>query len=289
MSNFLDNLAARSLNSSGSIQPRVASLFEPSRIASRAAIEPTFDDAEEGTSEESLREYVSEITRGNRSNLAQSEKPTSAMPSPLPSGDRLLKGSSNTNKGSANSLDHSRDQSISSHPQNSVTLPQPALFNSQTKENIANEEQKQPPGPSTLQPELRMNAREQPRASEAKTQNEARSGNEPDLRTIITPSLENSISTRQSSGAIDAARRSSSERRAVLIPSTAAHNPDAQMSPASLRTRAQDSSPVIKITIGRIEVRALMSSQTAPRPVSKPKQQPLSLDEYLKQRSGGRR
>ena len=49
------------------------------------------------------------------------------------------------------------------------------------------------------------------------------------------------------------------------------------------------SEPVINITIGRIEVRAAPAAAPADRPAnSKPRQQPLALADYLKQRGGSR-
>lgn len=48
-----------------------------------------------------------------------------------------------------------------------------------------------------------------------------------------------------------------------------------------------DTAPTIKITIGRVDVRAVMQPQSAPR--SAPERKPsLSLEEYLKQRSEGK-
>jgi hypothetical protein len=46
--------------------------------------------------------------------------------------------------------------------------------------------------------------------------------------------------------------------------------------------------PTIKITIGRVDVRAMMPDQEAPRPAPAARNTALSLDEYLKRRSGGK-
>lgn len=55
------------------------------------------------------------------------------------------------------------------------------------------------------------------------------------------------------------------------------------------RSHAQTLPPTIKVTIGRIEVRAV-STPPAQAPRQRRKQQPsLSLDDYLKQRAGGQR
>ena len=47
--------------------------------------------------------------------------------------------------------------------------------------------------------------------------------------------------------------------------------------------------PTIKITIGRVDVRAIMPAAPAPRPAPARPSPALSLEDYLKQREGGRR
>ena len=49
-----------------------------------------------------------------------------------------------------------------------------------------------------------------------------------------------------------------------------------------------DASPALKVTIGRVEVRAVLPPATAPAPVPRPAPQ-LTLDEYIKQRKQGLR
>ena len=56
---------------------------------------------------------------------------------------------------------------------------------------------------------------------------------------------------------------------------------------ASNTLMAEQPAPVINVTIGRVEVRAVQAPAGRPRiEASKPK--PLSLDDYLKQRGGNR-
>jgi hypothetical protein len=56
------------------------------------------------------------------------------------------------------------------------------------------------------------------------------------------------------------------------------------------REPAQSAPPIVRVTIGRIEVRAELSSPK-PRSASAPraKSAAISLDDYLKQRGEGRR
>jgi hypothetical protein len=78
----------------------------------------------------------------------------------------------------------------------------------------------------------------------------------------------------------------------ILVPQP----PAVALPPAALRSEAESSTgaaaaeqsaPVINVTIGRVEVRAVQSAPPAAR-ASAPKPKPLGLDDYLKQR-GGRR
>lgn len=50
----------------------------------------------------------------------------------------------------------------------------------------------------------------------------------------------------------------------------------------------RETAPTIKITIGRVDVRAVMPERPAPRPAPERRNPALSLEEYLKQRSGGK-
>jgi len=50
----------------------------------------------------------------------------------------------------------------------------------------------------------------------------------------------------------------------------------------------REAAPTIKITIGRVDVRAVMAERPAPRPAPERRNSALSLEEYLKQRSGGK-
>ena len=70
------------------------------------------------------------------------------------------------------------------------------------------------------------------------------------------------------------------------------HTRQTEITAAGKRAAAQlpesHDAPTIKVTIGRIEVRAVTPTPTPPAPVKAQRSQPtLSLDDYLKQRNGG--
>lgn len=73
-------------------------------------------------------------------------------------------------------------------------------------------------------------------------------------------------------------------RRIVVEPPTVLHRPRRQSLRAEMATPGPE--PVVNVTIGRIEVRAVLAPPGSARQrPQKPK--PMSLDEYLKQRGGG--
>ena len=55
------------------------------------------------------------------------------------------------------------------------------------------------------------------------------------------------------------------------------------------RNQAGERSPVVKVTIGRVEVRANFTSPPAPQQPQAPLKRKLSLEDYLKSRNGGGR
>jgi hypothetical protein len=58
--------------------------------------------------------------------------------------------------------------------------------------------------------------------------------------------------------------------------------------PPSSPEAAAQTAPTIKITIGRVDVRAVMPERPASRPVPQRRSPAVSLEEYLKRRSGGK-
>ena len=58
---------------------------------------------------------------------------------------------------------------------------------------------------------------------------------------------------------------------------------------AACETPAETAAPIIRVTIGRIDVRAVLPSAPAPTRKAPTASPVLSLDEYLKQRDGGQR
>jgi hypothetical protein len=82
--------------------------------------------------------------------------------------------------------------------------------------------------------------------------------------------------------------RSSTPAMAVVHPQVTLSR-EAPVSIPSEGTPTPEPAPTIKITIGRVDVRAIMSAAPIPRPAPTRPSPALSLEEYLKQHGRGRR
>lgn len=76
-------------------------------------------------------------------------------------------------------------------------------------------------------------------------------------------------------------------RPAPLEP-TARQRSDVSPRPALPRRRAAETEPTIRVTIGRVEVRAVTPPSRPPSKPAELRRPPLSLDEYLERRNAGR-
>lgn len=85
----------------------------------------------------------------------------------------------------------------------------------------------------------------------------------------------------------DHARRSSTPAKTSVQPHVTVYREPPASMPAEGIARPEPA-PTIKITIGRVDVRAMMPAAPAPRPAPARPSPALSLDDYLKQRGGGR-
>jgi hypothetical protein len=78
-------------------------------------------------------------------------------------------------------------------------------------------------------------------------------------------------------------------QRVVVQPQVTAPRRSPPAFPPLSRQQGRNEPPAIHVTIGRVEVRAVMPPPTPPRPAAPPPAAPkLSLEEYLKQRNGAR-
>jgi hypothetical protein len=238
MSDYLDNLVAKSLNRAEVVQPRPASLFEPSSPAGRLMADRSAADLETAQDERFSPETESEDplttptpikssadTRLPRIGLGQS---TGAVP-PSPGGI----ADQDTHQ---HSLPFAGSQSIA-----------PVLV------------------PVTVRKASAATLLGSSGGAVLHSRHAERT------ESVFTPGTEHL----KPSTLIP-------QERASSIIGPAAQSPFGSPS-------AQETAPTIKITIGRVDVRAVMPTPPAPRPASARRGPSLSLEDYLKQRDGGKR
>jgi hypothetical protein len=297
MSNFLDHLTARSLNRAEAVEPRLPSLFEPPRIASEAAAALPHQYA---PPEEAHDENDFEISEGALPGIRRPRETVPITPSfknshepPGSAGQRFddkAKAERDRDQPSPLVIDAAARGNVSTEKHESGTRPQvPASKADEGREPA----QLRP----SLLPDLRRVPAEQARDPESNRAGEAHSGDtagRSQEREALLPlgsdigHLRRHPTVLQSANVMSGAGSSakSSEADSLL---QASRDGLERFAPAAVaRARAQEPAPTIRITIGRVEVRAVMPAQPAPRAAAAQRQPALSLDEYLKQRSGGR-
>jgi hypothetical protein len=229
MSDYFENLIARTLSPGSAVRPRLASLFEQAGeallFAETAPL--SFNEETEPTSRAAFAER--EVLRvSDEKSFFELVEPVASRATPLP------------------------DRPIPPIAPSSATLLIPPLV-----------PRAQAPGDPFANPDHQQldNGYPADRTAGIKTPSIER-GVVPEIR------LEN------------AARNDGAREDATL-----AVNPSR---PSKVETgMTKETAPTIKITIGRIDVRAVMPTQPAPRQANE-RRPALSLDDYLKQRSGGK-
>lgn len=317
MSNFIDSLVARSQDRAEVLQPRLTSLFEPERAVPRPTVaapsEPE-SDAEIGSDEESLPDPASDTSRLSASSIKRIATPRSES--------SILEG--RTGEASPESsvelnVEHRTPAKLaepSTPPpasiSRSVRVPdlRPAPQNQAQTESPTSAEAS--PGPGVTA-QKSSEDREDQRFVKAATSRPLieefiSESDRPRAVETITRHSKSDFETASAPTSDRALREHDLARSTVTIPPAAERGimaaipsppreiraaPDESVtveSPSEGRVRLKGTaSPTIKVTIGRIDVRAVMPAQPAPRPAPAPRKSALSLDEYLKRRSGGRR
>jgi hypothetical protein len=133
--------------------------------------------------------------------------------------------------------------------------------------------------PTQLQP-LPSRSDSQPSAAESRPVPPAIEPRGPDPDVVAPPTTEHLASVTASRGV--------GPTRIVVQPPVSRHAPPAS-SAAFTRHSSSNEPPAIHVTIGRVEVRAIMAQPEPPKRSAPPPATPrISLEEYLKQRNGDR-
>ncbi len=260
MSDYLQNLAARSLDMSSVVEPRLASFFERPVHSSRLPANPVFDDEHESNraSERSDETVGNDMQAQQRRAMRADLRPlteTFLLERKTPDNDKL------------------RDDSLFplQREPKPDSLPESTSFS--TKEAT-----------SRLSPQIATSMSNNP-------------------FTNLTSELK-SESFNLPSGVLESLAerepkvgRLPSEHLVALEPIRTDDvagpeplRPVERQAAASISVGPRDANFSVKVTIGRVDVRAIMPQRAAAAPAAPApsRHRPVSLDDYLKQRAGGK-
>ena len=226
MNDYLHNLAARTLRTVPLIEPRLASVFEPS-----SQFDLTAAAAEETASSPKVQFEAAVMNDTGQARPESFNSEIKAQPAPREA-DQIRQNTVSPLRVSDKALNAA--DAAPQPVQAESRLPEPSLFRSAER------------------------------------------------LTAEIESAESSVKENAQAAAI--------QIRPSVAPLAAGRQADEMMNvePATSQTE-KESAPVIRISIGRVEVRAVMPTAPAPRPAPTRPRPGLSLDDYLKEREGGKR
>ena len=277
MSNFLNNLVARTLNLAPVVQPRLTSRFEP--VAPVATTVPLEESVEvEGTSE------PLSITP------LEQRAPTAALLTPQPDLDRSREDVRHV------TVPHERIQSREvvrpqiEHLQNTLLVPPPQNFITPEIERLSTSEPPSRPAPR-ITPEQAVSSREvEPTQTPVRAESESWRQLQPRVQNLIdshlsaiqpTPTNDRVLEKTPATAVQPNISRSIARNEVAPVASTPRDEAHFGFQPEPTET--------INVTIGRVDVRAVFSPRQAAPPTRARTSNVNSLDDYLKQRSEGRR
>lgn len=295
MSDYLNNLLARTRNLSPVVQPRLASLFEPATAANSNFNRPLFAAAtmDEAHAESEASPQLSPTLPTQTAQPSPQHLQTTVV---LPTAPLQQKRSEGGER--YESREDSSRHSL--RPLSTVTPPAPPLSTAQSTRSLAPDVQREtieilrPLRSSTQLPPRRDEIEERagtPRTSEA-NRDETWEGIETKVRQLVSEGLTSfrRTQTRAADGA-EAETPQQAQAAASSVVAQKTQDRRAERSSQVFPVEMAEPSPTINVSIGRVDVRAIISQQPAAPEHRPPAQKSgtLSLDEYLKQRSGGRR
>ena len=250
MSDFLGNLVARSLAPAAQISPRLPSAFEPPQSSGfQAGVAPWL----EGDGGDGAQDRVGSMPAALASVPRSEGRPQSAAPEP---GSRLP-----------------ADHATGPPPYRGRQIPPGAHPRAETVASDAPPEPSSLPGPGQPLPESRAG---EPGAAPG-----------PARPMPVEPATPGRETLPLEMPPLDAQAPPTHQRAPIVArPRTRLAQPAGPVPAEGEQPASRPESPsTIRVTIGRVEVRAVMPPlQEAPPPRHPPR---LSLDDYLKQRSGG--
>ena len=295
MSDYLKHLAARGLNRAPSMQPRLASRFEPVSLAAAPPVSDLAPDrGQPDLGDDTRRHYASEAH--NPSDRPESRRhgadtgPGMFDASPLSDAGHESRMQVDEGHPPVTSTSKSPDQSSPS----SVFIPSPGQEQERTSSQSSPEAKRTPSAQASEDARMRLQNKDDTHARRTPATNE--SALERNIRRIVAGEFE----ARDAQAATDdtprAPGRSGNGMHPAVVPvSIVAARANAATTREQADASAPSSPPVIRVTIGRIEVRAVAPQASGQRgeargstPAEARPDPARSLRDYLKQRSGGK-
>jgi hypothetical protein len=315
MSDYLNNLAAKSLHLTEVIQPRLASLFEPPSVVDGPVFGHSSSNVETAHGEQLSGETLLETPRTNQvpfRNLLESRPSMIGLRQPPDTLQQQPGGVADRSTGQHPGQSAGQQPSPLIVPQSGETRPE--QFPTQLVPNPARMILTQTPapilqpgavGPSDTKTTQRShlntpvlvplaagyendaapsrNTGEQD--SQSALEQNTRQGVDERITLLAAPQSQN---VEHPESVSRQARRSFTPAMTVVQPHVTLHRePPASAATGPIATPGP--TPTIRITIGRVDVRAIMPVTPAPRPNPTRPGPALSLEDYLKQREQGRR
>jgi hypothetical protein len=289
MSDFLTNLAARALNRAEAARPRLASRFEPPLLA--GAFSSAFaHDAEMTATDAFIEAPSSQTTEARPSNFAQ--PPIDSLTNQKPAALTEFREASDAK--SARRQPNESTPQLDRPPLDDKLRLIPTASSSETTEHEPRQ-LKADVAPSresrVEQGEERARMSEQTTAEGSRVSPSERFFDDAGLRRLEERVRRQEALQRERQQQAEAASIVPAAPQKFVDPRASVGPPLAQPPPAlpAPGEIAEPNAPSINVTIGRIDVRAVMPQTPAPvRAAARPRPA-LSLEDYLKQREGGPR
>jgi hypothetical protein len=285
MSDFLNNLAARSLSLADAVQPRIRSLFEPQAAQvnqpARFSVQLSPEDRAAREDEPSSR-MVLESSESSASTLEQSTRSNSITSSLKPSADAAAARRDDRDAASHRAEParaRGSTYTVSILPKEALDLSRPPAPDATVARKPAADRRTVLTTSADLAPQIR-------------DEREGRATLVPNIRRMVDDPinrLEAQASAPMRAEQTPANQPAAASPARTITPAQVGRAPELPV--AHLRSPAPvaERSPEIKITIGRVDVKAVMPAQPAARSQPPARFAPTSLDDYLRERSGGRR
>ncbi|HLL15395.1 MAG TPA: hypothetical protein VK388_10045 [Pyrinomonadaceae bacterium] len=295
MSDYLKHLAARGLNRAPSVQPRLASRFEPLSLAAAPFVSDLAPDrGQPDLGDDLSRHYASEAhdapTHTESRWHAADTEPVVFDASPFSDARHKSRTHSDAGHTPVTTASKLPDQSSPS----SIFIPSPGQERARTSSQTPGEVERTSSAQASEDARMRLQNKDDTHARRPPATNE--SALERSIRRIVAGEFEARDAQADDEDSPRAPGRSGNGTHPAVVPvSIVAARANAATKREQADASAPTSPPVIRVTIGRIEVRAVAPPAAGQRgeargetPADARPDPARSLREYLKQRSGGK-